>query len=66
MYHIQHEVLIIHVSPTIDVKEKHCKLGDYFNVTALANHYNWQIKNSHFLPVLLEGSVFVSMFTGPI
>jgi hypothetical protein len=61
MYHIQHEVLIIPVSPTIiDVKEKHCKVGDYFNLTALANGYNWQIKNSHFLLVLVEGSLYLS------
>jgi hypothetical protein len=57
MYYIQQEVLIIPLSPTIHVKEKQCKVRDYLNLTALANHYNWQIKNSHFLSVLLEGSV---------
>jgi len=57
MYYIQHEVLIIPLSPPTDVEEKQCKVRDYLNLTALANHYNWQIKNSHFLPGLLQGSV---------
>ncbi len=57
MYYIQHEVLIISLSPPIGMNEKQCKVRDYLNLTALANHYNWQFKNNHFLPILLEWSV---------
>ncbi len=58
MYYIQHEVLIISLSPPIDMNEKQCKVRDYLNLTALANHYNWQIKNNHFLPILLEYGLY--------
>ncbi len=44
----------------VDMKNKHCKVRDYLHLTTAANHYNWPIKNSHFLPVLLEGTVLLA------